>query len=533
MPNDLYGRDSLWSSLDGPWDILIIGGGITGAGILSEAQKSGYKTLLVEKRDFASGTSSRSSKLVHGGLRYLRNGQVKLTFESVRERQRLLSEARGLVNPLSFVMANYQRDPYPGWVFGCGLALYDALGLCWRHKKYNPADLLEICPGLQADGLTGGYRYFDAVTDDARLVYRIIMDASQTGARAINYTSIINLLKDSRGAVCGVIAQDETSPNTVKTKEIHARVVINASGIWTDRIRKQVGASPRIRKLRGSHLVFSASRLPLSRAVSVMHPIDSRPVFAIPWEGVTLFGTTDMDHQGLSDDEPVISSSEIEYLLVGVKTLFPAYDLSYGDIQTSFSGIRSVIDSGKVDPCKESREHVIWEENGLITVTGGKLTTYRLMACQALELARRRLKLTLEDSRPPQHFNNPETDSPHERDNPLAVLNPPTRLRLAGRYGPIAPDVLQSAQPGEMDCIPGTQTIWAELRWAARTENVIHLDDLLLRRTRLGVLLPHGGKGILNRVKQIVQAELHWDENRWDEECSNYLRLWDTCYHCP
>ena len=198
-------RDQLWSELEQPWDVLIIGGGITGAGILREASRAGLRALLVEAHDFASGTSSRSSKLVHGGFRYLKNGQIKLTFESVRERERLLKEGRGLVNPLGFLLANYRGDAIPGWVFGAALVLYDLLAFQWGHRHYDAYDMHELCPPLTSDGLRGGYRYFDAQTDDARLVLRLIQESVAEGGAALNYTRAGDLLRNRQGQVRGAV----------------------------------------------------------------------------------------------------------------------------------------------------------------------------------------------------------------------------------------------------------------------------------------------------------------------------------------
>src|SRR5512136_862512 len=187
-------REQIWSDLDQPWDLIVIGGGITGAGILREASRANLKTLLVEGHDFASGTSSRSSKMVHGGLRYLRNAQIKLTIDSVHERERLLREGRGLVEPLDFLMAGYASDRPPAWVFGFGLMVYDLLALKWSHRHYSAAQIKESCPQLEAQNLTGGYQYVDAQTDDARLVLRVVREAVRAGGTALNYTSVEGLL---------------------------------------------------------------------------------------------------------------------------------------------------------------------------------------------------------------------------------------------------------------------------------------------------------------------------------------------------
>jgi glycerol-3-phosphate dehydrogenase len=515
-------RDTVWSQLDQRWDLIVIGGGITGAGILREAVRAGLRTLLVEAHDFASGTSSRSSKLVHGGLRYLKQGEIRLTLESVRERERLLNEGRGLVGQLGFLMPNFRGDRPPAWVMGLGLTLYDLLALHWSHRHYDADDMRELCPMINERCLLGGYRYFDAQVDDARLVLRVIREAVREGGVALNYARVEKLLRRNSGEVCGITLCDQT---TGRTAEVQASVVINATGAWADEMRAQVGQPPRLRRLRGSHLVFSARRLPLRRAVTFLHPTDRRPVFAIPWEGVTLFGTTDVDHGRALENDPVIGDGEVEYLLAALKYAFPGLELDVDDMQATFAGVRPVVDTGKSDPSKESREHVLWSENGLLTVTGGKLTTFRLMAHAALQAVRARLpgKPSFD---PNQQMLTTSADlSPVEH-----LSDPATRLRLAGRYGADAPALVAAACPDELEPIGDSTALWAELRWAARAEGVAHLDDLLLRRVRLGLLLPQGGLACPDRIRAIAQPELGWDDERWTREAETYARLWGRCY---
>ncbi len=521
-------RQQLWADLSRPWDILIIGGGITGAGILREASRAGLRALLVEANDFASGTSSRSSKMVHGGLRYLKNAQVKLTVESVRERERLQREARGLVTPLSFLMANFQGDAIPGWVFGLGLIAYDALALQWGHRRYDAYDMKDLCPVLRQENLQGGYRYFDAQTDDARLVLRLIEEAGQAGGAALNYAGVTRLLRTQSGRVCGAVVQDTAPDGAERTAEVQAGVVINAAGAWADDLRQQVGGRPRLRKLRGSHLIFPAQRLPLTRAVSFLHPKDDRPVFAFPWEGVTLLGTTDVDLAGPLTADPAISPAEIEYLLQAVQSVFPCQELGPDDIQATYAGVRPVIDTGQADPSKESREHVLWSENGLLTVAGGKLTTFRLMALDALRRVAPHLPGRPRFSARQRVFEAAPVELP-QADH----LSPAARLRLVGRHGRQAGNLLAAARPGEIQSIGATPALWAELRWAARGEAVVHLDDLLLRRVRLGLLLPRGGQDCLDDLRPIVQPELGWDDERWADEAARYGDLWEACYHLP
>jgi glycerol-3-phosphate dehydrogenase len=506
--------------------LIVIGGGITGAGILLEAARAGLRVLLVEAKDFASGTSSRSSKLVHGGFRYMKNFQLRLVRESVSERERLIKEGRGLVNSLGFLLVNYAEDVIPDWVFGAGLIFYDLLALKWAHRHYDAYDIHQFYPALAEDGLLGGYRYFDAQTDDARLVLRLMQEAERCGGQALNYAAATGLLRTKDGQVSGVILQDNAPGSQFRTQEVQASVVINATGAWADDLRAQVGKPARLRRLRGSHLIFSAERFPLSRSISFLHYQDGRPVFAFPWEGVTLLGTTDVDHDAPMDEEPCISLAEAEYLLDGVQHTFPGLELSFYDILTSFSGIRPVVDTGKADPSKESREHILWAESGLLTVTGGKLTTFRPMAREALLKVRERLAGNPKFKRGARLLPEPDEDIPATPE-----LSAAERMRLLGRHGANTAAIVKSAQPGEMRAVQDTSALWAELRWAARAEGVVHLDDLLLRRTRLGLLLPSGGAEQINRIRKIVQPELRWDDRRWKREERKYFDLWKKCYH--
>ncbi len=520
-------RDAAWQALSDPCDVLVIGGGVTGAGIVREAARAGLRAVLVEAQDYASGTSSRSSKMVHGGLRYLKNAQIRMTFESVRERQRLLKDGRGLVTPLGFLLANFKGDAIPGWVFGLGLIAYDLLAFDWAHRRYDAYDMHDLCPSLRQEALQGGYRYFDAQTDDARLVLRLVMEAMADGAVALNYARVEQLLRDPRGQVVGAVVRDMTTGRDCTT-EVRAAAVINATGAWADDLRQAVGGRCRLRKLRGSHLIFPGERLPLRRAVSFLHPQDHRPVFAFPWEGVTLIGTTDIDQAEGLNHEPAISEQELAYLLEAVQHTFPSQALQRRDIQATYAGVRPVIDTGCPDPSKESREHVLWEENGLLTVAGGKLTTFRVMAYDALQRIAWRLPGGIRWNRRAPVLSSPSADSPL-----AAGLSPAMRLRLAGRYGEQANALLEAAQAGELEAIEATPNLWAELRWAARSEFVEHLDDLLLRRVRLGLLAPQGGIDQLDKIRAIVQPELGWSDARWKDEAQAYIHQWQTCYYLP
>lgn len=519
-------RDRIWSALDQSWDLIVIGGGITGAGILREAARAGLRVLLVEANDFASGSSSRSSKLVHGGFRYLKNLQFKLVRQSVRERERLLKEGRGLVNPLGFLLVNYECDPIPDWAFGFALTFYDLFAFQWGHRHYDPYDIREFCKPLAEDGLCGGFRYFDAQTDDSRLVLRVIQDAIQDGGVAINYARVTSLQRLRTGQVCGVVLEDHAPEGNGRIAGVQAPVVVNATGAWADDLRSQVGKRSRLRRLRGSHLIFPAVRFPLTRAISFFHNLDGRPIFAFPWEGVVILGTTDVDHDQPLITDPSISLEEVDYLIHGIQKTFPALEISHEDVLATFSGIRPVVDTGKADPSKESREHILWNESGLLTVTGGKLTTFRLMAHDALLKVQSLLPKEVKFDLKKRVLKEPPPESSLDMD-----LSPSQRTRLLGHYGNHAPKLVAESQQGELEPVPGTPTLWTELRWAARAEGIIHLDDLLLRRVRLGLNLPEGGLQCLQRIQEIVQSELNWDDERWAKEVDRYTNLWKQCYY--
>jgi glycerol-3-phosphate dehydrogenase len=518
------GREKVWAGLDRPWDLIVIGGGIMGAGVLREATRCGLRVLLVEQSDFASGTSSRSSKLVHGGLRYLKTGQWQLTLESVRERERLLREGAGLIEPLGFVLPVYEGQRPPGWMLRAGLYAYDLMSGRFQHRTIDASELLFIAPHIRESGLRGGLIYPDAQTDDARLTLRVIQEALVVSPQsaALNYTRA-EVLREN-GRVCGVRLQDRV---TGRQAQARASVVISASGAWADKLRGQLGAAPRLRPLRGSHLVFPFHRVPVAQAVSLFHPRDRRPVFVFPWEGVVILGTTDLDHAEDLDREPAISTGEALYLMEALQHQFPALGVRIEHAIASYCGVRPVIAGGQADPSKESREFALWEEDGLLTITGGKLTTFRVTAQQVLRKAARRLPAlnALSDTAP--------ILEPLPEASPDARLGPGLWRRLRGRYGARAAQLLAEARDGELEPVGDSVYRWAELRWAAAHESVVHLQDLLLRRTRIGFVLRDGGLPLLPQVRAQCQPVLGWSDARWQEEEAAYRELWQRCYRVP
>ena len=510
------------------WDLLVIGGGITGAGILLEAARRGLTALLVEQKDFAWGTSSRSSKLVHGGLRYLATGSLRLTRDAVREREALLRAAPGLVEPQGFAFADHGTDIKRRLGFLAMLRVYDMLAGRREPHWERPEAFRMLAPNIGEKDLAGGIRYTDAKTDDARLVLRVLDEARAHGAVACNYVTVQSLVRDG-GKVHGAMLRDERSKGETA---VRARVVVNATGAWSDLLGGVAGGStpdraPRLRPLRGSHLVLPAWRLPLAQAISLLHPADGRPVFAFPWEGVTLVGTTDVDHaEGLSS-EARITRPEFDYLMAALHAQFPQMELVDADVVATFAGVRPVIDGGQHGaPSSEKRDHFVWSEPGLVSVAGGKLTTFRSIALDVLRHVSQQLPgWQLRAERGPVFAR---VSVPARHDVPPDVLR-----RLAGRHGAHAKPLLLAARAGELECIPGTQTLWAELRWAARSEQVFQLDDLLLRRTRLGIQLPQGGFEQMARIRAISQPELGWQDAHWESQERRYLVEWRKQYGIP
>ncbi|WP_019672741.1 glycerol-3-phosphate dehydrogenase/oxidase [Psychrobacter lutiphocae] len=593
-----------------PWDMLIIGGGITGAGIAREAARQGLQALLIEQKDFAWGTSSRSSKMVHGGLRYIGMGDFKTTRLSVQERERLLNEANGLVNEMHYVMAHYKGNFPPPWLFNIVLRLYDRLAGKRYFKYFNKAAFLKLKTGIKQHKFLGASQFSDAVTDDSRLVMRVLDEAIHDGAVAINYLQAQSLLTNEQGLIIGARLVDTTTDTDsgINTStytnantdadinasanadtdtstninadteqanqhpahyEVHAKVVVNATGAWADNLRLQAGSTTQdahhsplrrqIRPSRGSHLVVSQERLPVTHAYTLLHPTDKRALFVFPWENRTVIGTTDLDHPDLDDKEVAISADEVDYLLMAANDLFDSAHLTKADIISTWAGVRPLISEAghgkRVSPSKEKRDHSVWLNNNLVTVSGGKLTTFRLIAldvmarCQPI-LAKNPHSLSKADTSTDANTDtntdthtdtNPKNNTDAVFSNPLptnekfATLPLKLQHRLQGFYGRQLDTLLELAQPDELTYISDSNTLWAEIRFATRYEQVIHLDDLLLRRTRLGLLIPNGGLTplITKHLKQICQQELGWDEQKWQQEVARYQQLWQRYYYLP
>jgi len=510
------------------WDMLVIGGGITGAGIAREAARQGKSVLLIEQRDFAWGTSSRSSKMVHGGLRYLASGNLKLTSHSVKERERLMNEAPGLVDLMTYSWPHY-KGQFPGpKIFNMLLSVYD-LFAGRRYRKFMKLEqaLLDL-PGIREDGLLGSTRFADAVTDDSRLVMRVLREASADGAHVINYCEASDLIQNQDGQVIGVQVTDVDGQQSF---DLHAKVVVSATGAWADKFRKKLGAQAQIRPLRGSHLVVPAWRLPVAQSITLKHPEDGRSMFIYPWEGMTVIGTTDLDNPEVTKTEPRIAQQEVTYLLHAANTLFPGAHLTEGDIVSTFAGVRPIVSSGALNPSAEKRDHSIWDDKGLVTVSGGKLTTFRLIALDVIKAAAKYLPDL--DWRDHGQFIFDEQAAQQQDKTQLASLTNQMQRRLVGFYGRDIAALGEVSKTTGWSRIPGTHTYWAQLAHAAASEKVQHLDDLLLRRTRIGLFLPEGGLGFKLSIQQMCEPMLNWTEQQWQTEWTRYEHIWREAYGLP
>jgi glycerol-3-phosphate dehydrogenase len=479
---------------DESWDLLILGGGITGAGVALDAALRGIRVALIDKGDFASGTSSASSKLVHGGLRYLEHGDFRLVYEALHERGRLLRNAPHLVHPLRFVLPFYAGARRPPWQWRLGLLLYDALAGSFnihRSCRLELRRLLREFPGLQREGLLGGASYYDAQMDDARVCIEVLKTAADAGACLANYAEAIAFETGSVRVLDRVGGSEFT---------IRARQVLNATGPWVDHVCRQAGdvAGPYLQPTKGVHL--AAPDRGFSSAFLLLHPRDGRIFFVIPWLGKTLIGTTDtLDTAG--PDALVVAAEDTAYLLEGFNHYFSP-PLEQEDILGSFAGFRPLIRSSANDPASMTRDfRLIASPSGLLSVAGGKYTTYRYMAEVITdEIARR-----LGNRRPCRTRSHRLDGTPREsweeylrnvrpRLQTAYGLSDRTAIHLLHRYGRRAYDVAEYAlriPEGGKQLVPGEPDLQAELAYQRDHEMAIYPADSWFRRTRLGLFGHH------------------------------------------
>ena len=503
-------RPDMWRQIEAhpkPWDMIVVGGGATGVGVAIDAASRGYDVLLLEQSDFGKGTSSRSTKLAHGGVRYLEQGNIGLVMEALKERGLLLQNAPHIVHDRAFVVPNY--DWWEAPFYGLGLKLYQLLAGKYgfgTSRILSREETLQHLPTLKTEGLRGGAVYYDGQFDDARLLIHMVATAFEHGATLLNYVEVTGLTKDVQGFIDGVTASDVETGN-----EFHAaaKVVVNATGAFSDllRLKAEPAAQPMIVPSQGIHLVFAASFLQGESAVMVPHTSDGRVLFAIPWHGHTLVGTTDTPIPAATL-EPVAMEQEIEFILATAGeylTKAPTRD----DVLSVFAGIRPLVRAtGVASTAALSRDHLInIDRSGLVTICGGKWTTYRHMAEDCVDQAATLAQL-------------PERPcvTPHLRIHGFRDL---PREDAAKEFGPLA---IYGSDAYEIRKLVDTDAslseplhaalpyLKAEVIWAVRREMARTVEDVLARRTRALFLNARAALEMAPTVADLMAQELGWDE---------------------
>lgn len=512
------------------YDLLVIGGGIIGAGIARDAALRGWRVLLVDKGDFANGTSSRSSKLIHGGLRYLENGELKLVREACGERRSLLEIAPHLVWPLPLVLPVYRGRGRPLWQVRAGLELYDRLAgdkNIGAHRMLDPGQIARLQPGIDTHELEGGGLYLDCQMNDARLCIENIADAADAGAVALNYAEVV-AFEFSVGRIVGAVVRDGYSG---RESSVRAAVTVNATGPWADSIRhlSEPDAEPLVRRTKGVHLL---TRRLTELGIAFHARRDNRFMFILPYgKRHTMIGTTDTD-SAEDPGYPSVEERDVEYLLSEAAGIFPHSNLSRANITGAFAGLRTLV-RRPGHPSSVSREYRIeTDRNGLISIIGGKFTTYRLEAKRVADLARKRLG-----------FGAPcRTDStplacapgPHDLDE-LSVTNR-GRLsiemvtRLWRRYGGRAKfvlDLLDRDASLADEISPGSWVIWAELVHTVEREMVMSPIDFFRRRTAYALMNPPADE-VLDRANQILRRYFNWSDAHCSVEFDKTRAMWPS-----
>jgi len=513
------------------FDVLVVGGGITGAGVARDAALRGLRTALVEKDDFASGTSSRSSRLVHGGVRYLEHGDLRLVFEASHERRVLRQLAPHLVRPLAFTWPVYAGARIARWKLAAGLTLYDLLATfrnVARHERLSAAGVLRIEPRLRRDNLRGGARYWDALTDDARLTLATVRSAIDAGAAVVNHARVTSLVRDG-ARVSGARVHDALSGGEV---EVRARVVVNATGPWSDDTERLAGAtsSSAVHGSKGVHVMVPRELVGNEAALTLLTPQDGRVFFVLPAGDFAIIGTTDT-FEPVGPDDVRATTRDVDYLLEAANHFFPAAQLRRDDVIAAWAGLRPLVasDAHADDPGGVSREHAVTEHvPGLVRVTGGKLTTYRVMARDVVDAVQRSLGARVTRSR--------------TADTPLAGGGLADPLKAIGAAATLVGD---AAVAGRLVHAHGDQwrAVWslaeqdaalaqrldasrpyvmAELRWAAEHELAFTLADLLVRRVPIAFETRDHGRAAARRAAPLVAQWLAWDSARAGAEVDRY-----------
>jgi len=503
----------------GPWDVIVIGGGATGLGVAVDAQTRGYRTLLLEQHDFAKGTSSRSTKLVHGGVRYLKQGNVSLVLEALRERGLLCRNAPHLVHDLAFVVPRYKW--WEGPFYGVGFKLYDVLAgklKIAKSRQLNRKQTIERIPNVETKNLIGGAMYHDAQFDDARLAFALALTAADHGAVLVNYMPVTGLLK-SGDTVSGVAAVDGERGTTY---ELHAKVVINATGVFTDAVRRldEASAEPLVAPSQGVHLVLDRSFQPSNAAIMVPQTDDGRVLFVIPWHGRCLIGTTDTPVSN-AELEPRPLAEEVQFILRNAAR-YLRHDPQEKDVLSWFAGLRPLVqpNQGGLLTKAMSREHVVViSPSGLVTIVGGKWTTYRKMAEDAVNDA---VAVAGLPERPcvTEHL---QLHGCLARTDPALPKAGPMQM-----YGADAGEVqaFLDEQPARRESLHKRLPYHrGQITWAARHEMARTLEDALARRTRALLLDARASIEAAPLAAALMAAELGHDQQWIDAQVRDYTAL--------
>ncbi|MGB6837332.1 MAG: glycerol-3-phosphate dehydrogenase [Dehalococcoidia bacterium] len=518
------------------FDLAVVGGGITGAGIARDAAMRGLSVALVEKSDFAAGTSSSSSRMIHGGLRYLRHRQVRLVREALREREVLLKIAPHLAYPFPFLLPVYQGSRDSRLKLKVGLTGYDLLAgsrLLEHHVMLSREELLRTEPALRRKGLRGGFRYFDCLVSDARLTLATVLSAARQGAAAVSYVEAIDLERDD-GRVTGIRFRDRLNG---QTGVLRARLVVNAAGPWVDQLRAMGGAAPILRPTKGIHLVVPRSRLPLSSVV-MMTARDGRMLFAVPQGDCTYVGTTDTDYR---DDPDAVrtEASDVEYILDAANAAFEGANVEAADVISTWAGVRPLVaEEGAPAPSDVSRDYEVrMEPEGLVSIAGGKLTTYRAMAEDLVNrIVAREGKRFGWSPGPCRTGERPlvggELEGFEQYCEATAQaleeswgLSPAVSQRLLRTYGTEHVRVLGYALRDRRllrPLAPGCPVLRAEALHAAEEEMALTLEDFMARRTELMLFDGNRGLDAAGEAARLMGKVLGWGWRERREQVSRY-----------
>ncbi len=514
-------------------DLLVVGGGITGAGVVRDAASRGLRTLLVERGDFAAGTSSRSSKMIHGGLRYLAEGQLAMTREACRERDLLMQLDPHLVRPIPFLFPAYEGGRYSRLEVRAALSLYAAMANFRRSARFrmlDPDEVAGFSRDLRQEGLRGAGLYCDGQVDDARLVLESLRSARRLGAAVANYAEVTEFLHEGGEAVSGARIRDLLGG---RSYAVRSTVVVNAAGAAVDRVRglDRPVARPELRPAKGVHLVVPRSRVHASGAIT-FEAGDRRQLFWAPWDDVAFIGTTDTFSDEI--DEPVVTIEEVHYLLEAANQAFPRAGLTTNDIRSVWAGVRPLVASpDETTPSSSvARDHRIYEDgSGLISVAGGKLTTYRATGEAVVRRALRRLPAERRRAAGPSRTAMlPLREDGFDFEELVQSLRAHHGLpasaadHLVRTHGADAEAILAEAPAAERTPIGSSRYTYAEIRWVMQREAAVTLCDLLERRMRLALFAVGQGLPELDAIARVAGDAAGWDEERVHAEAADYAR---------